>query len=42
LIAMQSDYTAAITAMALIALALTAMTVFVLSRPSDLKTSNPL
>lgn len=39
---MQTDYTAAITALALISLALTAMTIFVLSRPSDLKPTRAL
>jgi len=38
---MQTDYSAAITAMVAIGLALTAGVVYVLSRPSDLNNTKP-
>lgn len=41
LIPMQTDYTAAIIGVTALVILLTAMTVFVLSRPSDLAPRNP-
>lgn len=38
---MQTDYTAAIAGVTALVILLTAMTVFVLSRPSDLAPRNP-